>query len=388
VDLTRVFNFLPVPTTILFGVGARFKTVEKLKEFGAKRVLIITDKGVRDAGLMVDLEKNLQGSALKTLVYDKVIPNSSFSIVDEAVALMKDFKAEAVVGVGGGSTLDTAKGVALMGGNPGKFRDYEGMHKIKNPGRPMIALPTTAGTGSEVTIFSVITDESKDVKTYVGSSYLCPNAAICDPALTLSLPPQLTATTGMDALAHALESFTNLNTQPISDSLTLRAIELIGKWLRPAVANGENLEARYWMLLGSLLAALGFSSTRLGLSHAFAMPLGSKPCNLAHGVANAIMLPVVMEFNVMGNVPKFIQVARVMGERVDDLSPMDAAYLAVEAVKSLCRDIGVPRGLKEVGVKEEWFRPVCEEAMKSANTLVNPRKATLEDMMNLCRSAF
>jgi alcohol dehydrogenase len=192
----------------------------------------------------------------------------------------------------------------------------------------------------------------------------------------------------MDALAHAIESFTNLNNQPISDSLTLSATELIGEWLRPAVAQGDHLEARYGMLMGSLLAALGFSSTRLGLSHALAMPLGSAPCHLAHGVANAIVLPLVMEFNVMGNIPKFIRVAKAMGERVDDLAPLDAAYRSAEAVKRLCHDIGIPSGLKEVGVKEEWLRPVCEEALKSANVLVNPRKPTLEDMIDLCQKAF
>jgi alcohol dehydrogenase len=192
----------------------------------------------------------------------------------------------------------------------------------------------------------------------------------------------------MDALAHALESFTNLNTQPISDCLTLKAIELIGEWLRPAVAKGDNLEARYYMLLGSLLAALGFSSTRLGLAHAFAMPLGSAPCNLAHGVANAIMLPAVMEFNIMGNIPKFVQVAEAMGECVDGLSAIDAAYQAVEAVRRLSEDIGIPKSLKEVGIKEEWFEGIAEESMKSGNIAVNPRKPVVEDMIEICRRAF
>ncbi|HEX9920450.1 MAG TPA: iron-containing alcohol dehydrogenase [Candidatus Methylomirabilis sp.] len=387
-DMTKIFTFLPVPTTIHFGIGSRFKTAEKVKEFGAKRVLIITDPGVVGAGLMVDVEKSLKGAGIEAVTYDKIVPNSGLSLVNEAVKLMKESKAKVVVGVGGGSSLDTAKAVAVMAGNPGEFGDYEGMHKIKNPGLPVIALPTTSGTGSEVTIFSVITDDKKHLKTVAGSSYLCPKVAICDPELTLSVPPAVTASTGMDALAHALESFTNLNTQPISDCLTSKAIELIGEWLRPAVAKGDNLEARYYMLLGSLLAALGFSSTRLGLAHAFAMPLGSAPCNLAHGVANAIMLPAVMEFNLMGNIPKFVQVAKAMGECVDGLSAIDAAYQAVEAVRRLSEDIGIPKSLKEVGIKEEWFEGIAEESMKSGNIAVNPRKPVVEDMIEICRRAF
>jgi alcohol dehydrogenase len=387
-DMTKIFTFLPVPTTIHFGIKSRFLVAEKAKELGAKRTLIVTDQGVVGAGLLSDVEKCLREAGMEVAVYDRVIPNSSLSIVREGVKLMKDSRAEVVVGVGGGSSLDTAKAVAVMAGNPGDFADYIGMHKFKNPGLPVIALPTTAGTGSEVTIFSVITDDQKQEKTVAGSPHLCPRVALCDPELTLSLPPAVTASTGMDALAHALESFTNQNTQPISDALTLKAIELIGEWLRPAVAKGDNLEARYWMLLGSLMAALGFSSTRLGLAHAFAMPLGSAPCNLAHGVANAVMLPSVMEYNLMANIPKFVQVAKAMGECVEGLSALDAAYQAVEAVKKLSQDIGIPQSLKDLGIKEEWIRSISEEAMKSGNIAVNPRKPTLDDMIEICRKAF
>ena len=387
-DITKIFTFLPVPTTIHFGIGARFKTAEKVKEFGASRVLIVTDQGVVGAGLLADLEKNLKDAAIGSTIYDKVVPNSGLSLVNEAVKLMKDSKAEVVLGVGGGSSLDTAKAAAVMAGNPGDYADYIGMHKFKNPGLPVIALPTTSGTGSEVTIFSVITDDKKHEKTVAGSSYLCPKVAICDPELTLSVPPAITASTGMDALTHALESFTNLNTQSISDALTLKAIELIGEWLRPAVAKGDNLEARYWMLLGSLLAAMGFSSTRLGLAHAFSIPLGSAPCNVAHGIANAVMLPAVMEYNLMGNIPKFIQVAKAFGECVEGLPPMDAAYRAVKAVKKLSQDVGIPKSLKELGIKEEWIRGISEESMKSGNIAVNPRKPVLEDMIEICRMAY
>ncbi|MDH7500998.1 MAG: iron-containing alcohol dehydrogenase, partial [candidate division NC10 bacterium] len=169
-DMTKTFTFLPVPTTIHFGIKSRFMTAEKVKEFGAKRVLIITDQGVVGAGLLVDVEKSLKDAGMEVAIYDGVVPNSSLSIVREAVKLMKDHKAEVVVGVGGGSSLDTAKAVAVMAGNPGEFGDYEGMHKIKNPGLPVIALPTTSGTGSEVTIFSVITDDKRHLKTVAGSS--------------------------------------------------------------------------------------------------------------------------------------------------------------------------------------------------------------------------
>jgi alcohol dehydrogenase len=252
----------------------------------------------------------------------------------------------------------------------------------------MVAIPTTAGTGSEVTLWSVFTDETRAMKVAIGGVMIYPSLALCDPELTLSLPPSLTAATGMDALAHAIECFTNNACQLISGSLALKAVELIGANLRSAVENGRNIEARYAMMLASTMAGMAMNPTRLGLAHALAMPLGSWDLRVPHGAVLAVTLPPVMEFNYVADPERFADVARALGAEIQGLPALEAARRSVEAVRELSRDIGIPKGLSEFGVREEHVERVVEEAMRSGNVPVNPRRASAGDLTRILRQAL
>lgn len=248
----------------------------------------------------------------------------------------------------------------------------------------MIAVPTTAGTGSEVTIWSVLSDKQSKTKLSVGSPYNCPELAVCDPELTLTLPPHITAATGMDALTHALESYVNKNTQPISEALSLQAMKMIARSLRQAVAQGDNLNARHDMLLASLIAAMAFNSTRLGLAHALALPLGAH-FKIPHGLVNAMLLPEVMQYNLIGNTAKFAEIAGIFGEVTEGLSVRQAAERSVVAIRQLKEDVGITQTLTDFGVREEHLELVAKEAMESGNVPVNPRIAGPEDLKQICR---
>ena len=388
VSISQNFNFFPVPTDIHFGCGMVRSLPERLGALGARRAMLITDPGVRAAGVLDQVTRVLQEAAVDFAVCDKVKPDSGSALIDETVAEAKAAGADSIVGIGGGSSLDTAKAVAALATNAGSALEYVGLHKIRNRPLPMIAIPTTAGTGSEVTLWSVFTDETRAVKAAIGSILIYPAVALCDPDLTLGLPPNVTAAPGMDALAHAIECYTNNNCQPISGALALRAMELIGRYLRSAVLNGGNRQARYGMMLASTMAGIAMNPTRLGLAHALAMPLGSWDLRVPHGVVLAITLPNVMEFNYRAEPDRFVDVARALGEAVDGLPRRAAAARAVSAVRELAADIGIPKGLGEFGVSAKHVRPVVDEAMKSGNVPVNPRHTCAEDLARILEQSL
>jgi len=388
VSISQNFNFFPVPTDIHFGCGMVRSLPERLGALGARRAMLITDPGVRAAGVLDQVTRVLQEAAVDFAVCDKVKPDSGSALIDETVAEAKAAGADSIVGNGGGSSLDTAKAVAALATNAGSALEYVGLHKIRNRPLPMIAIPTTAGTGSEVTLWSVFTDETRAVKAAIGSILIYPAVALCDPDLTLGLPPNVTAATGMDALAHAIECYTNNNCQPISGALALRAMELIGRYLRSAVLNGGNRQARYGMMLASTMAGIAMNPTRLGLAHALAMPLGSWDLRVPHGVVLAITLPNVMEFNYRAEPDRFVDVARALGEAVDGLPRRAAAARSVSAVRELAADIGIPKGLGEFGVCAKHVRPVVDEAMKSGNVPVNPRRTCAEDLARILEQSL
>ena len=361
---------------------------ERLKSAGAAKALVVTDPGVRAAGILDRVTRVLEEAACKFTVWDCVKPDSGSTLIDETVAELQRNACDAVVGVGGGSSLDTAKAVAALATNPGPALAYVGLHKVRNRPLPMIAIPTTAGTGSEVTLWSVFTDDTRAVKVAIGGTLLFPAVALCDPELTLDLPPMLTAATGMDALAHAIECYTNNACQPISGALALQAIELIGRHLRSAALNGRNLQSRYGMMLAATMAGIAMNSTRLGLAHALAMPLGSWDLRVPHGVVLAVTLPAVMEFNHLAEPGRFADVARALGEDVSRLSHLEAAGRAVTAVRDLARDIGIPSGLSGFGFNEEHIASVVDEAMQSGNVPVNPRRACAEDLTRILRQVM
>lgn len=387
-DGERTFNFFPVPTDIHFGFGVRHTLPERVKSLGADHTFLITDPGIRAAGVLDEIEGILKSAGIGVTICDRVKADSSSSLIDSTVKELKSAGATVVIGIGGGSSLDTAKAVAVLATNAGSCLDYVGLHKVRTRALPMIAIPTTSGTGSEVTLWSVFTDERCAAKVAIGGMLVYPAVALCDPELTLKLPPQITSWTGMDALAHAIECYTNNACQPISAALALRAVELIGQHLRSAVLNGRDRSARYGMMLASTMAGIAMNPTRLGLAHALAMPLGSWDLCVPHGAALAVTLPVVMKFNYPAAPDRFVDVARALGEPVAQLSRLDAARRAVDAVRSLAEDIGIPSSLSSFGLREKHVRPVVDEAMKSGNVPVNPRLARAEDLENILREVL
>jgi alcohol dehydrogenase class IV len=374
-----------VPTAIEFGRGYVNKLNEHVSKLGGTKVLIVGDPGVLHAGIVQRLEAPLVDAGIPFTIFTEVGMEATIESVDKGTAFAKESGCDLVVGVGGGSALDTAKAIGLMIKNPGNIRDYIGIDLVPGPGAPVIAIPTTAGTGSEMTRFSVLSDKTAQAKLSVGSMYNCPALALCDPELTITLPPHLTASTGMDALTHALESYVNKATQPISEALSIQAMTLIAKSLRLAVVQGENIDARHDMLLASTIAAMAFNTTRLGLAHALAMPLGAY-FKIPHGVVNAILLPEVMKFNIIGNPDKFAEIARIFGENTDLLTVREAAEQSVSAIRQLNKDIGITQTLSDYGVTEEHLDLIVDEAILSGNVPVNPVKTTKEDLKNICRA--
>jgi len=386
IDHNQSFAFPAIGTEVLFGFGVLKQLPEKVAELGSSRVLIVTDKGVHASGIVDQIVDILKQAWIPAVVFDEVPQDSGSKTVECAVDVLRAETCDLVVGVGGGSSVDAAKAVAFGATNPPPITQYAGLNKLRHRGLPVIAIPTTAGTGSEVSYWAVMTDDDTQVKIGIGGALVFPRVALVDPALTLSLPPFLTATTGMDALTHAIESYTNLSYQPISAALTYRAIELIGEFLVRAVQNGADREARYGMLLGSLLAGMGMNPTRLGIVHALAMPLGSWQLKIAHGTGNAVLLPHVMAFNQIGSPTLYADVARALG--VGDADPRTASQIAIARVRAINAEIGIPAGLGALGLTEALIPQVCAEAIKSGNIAVNPRPCTQADLEAICRAAL
>jgi alcohol dehydrogenase class IV len=364
---------------ILFGVGSVEKIGTEAQLLKAKKVLIITDPGVIQAGLLEGVEKSLQSVNLPFVIFDGVEPDPRIEVVEKSVKKAKKEGIDLIIGFGGGSSLDIAKVTSIMITNTGKIDSFFGVDLVPNPGVPVILIPTTAGTGSEVTPIAILSDTKEKLKKGIVSPTLFPEVAILDPKLTIGLPPSVTAFTGMDALTHAIE---------LSDLLAFRAMELLSKNLRMAYANGENLAARSCVLEGSLLAGIAFANAGVGAVHAFAYPLGGE-FHLAHGLTNTLMLPYVMRYNILGCPSKFAQMAKAFGERVEGISELVGAEIAVRFIERLSDDIRVPRRLRDVGIPEDAIPRLAEAAMKVTRLLANnPRKVTLEDAVAIYKSAY
>jgi alcohol dehydrogenase class IV len=387
VDTEQVFNFLPIPTDVHFGFGSIRSLPERVRDLGTHAILVVTDPGVRAVGILDRVTTELAHAGRPLVVYDKVTADSGSALIAEGVAQLQEHGADLVVGVGGGSALDTAKAIAALATNPGSPLDYVGLHKLKLRPLPTIAIPTTAGTGSEVSLWSVFTDDSRQLKVAIGGIFVYPTVAVCDPDLTLDLPSRLTAATGLDALAHAIECYTNTACQPISAALAIEAIRLIGAHLRCAASFGDRA-SRYAMMLASTMAGMAMNPTRLGLAHALAMPLGSWDLKIPHGIAIAVTLPKVMAFNCCGAPDRFVAVARALGEPLDGCSVQEGAARAAQSVQRLADDVGIPRTLSEFGLREHHVTRVVDEAMKSGNVVVNPRRTTSEQLAAILRATL
>ncbi|TCP25622.1 alcohol dehydrogenase [Scopulibacillus darangshiensis] len=373
---------------LLFGVGAISHVPEIINREGFKKVMIICDEGIEKAQILEKVLEKIRKSNAQITVFSNVEANPTTDTVKTGMHLLKKFRPDLLIGLGGGSPIDVAKALGILATNGGRITDYEGIDRFSNQPLPLLAIPTTAGTGSEVTIFTVVTDPIKEYKLTVGGSMLAPKWAVIAPALTITLPPKLTAATGLDALVHAIESYTSTMSYALTETLALDAIRTISSNLRQAVFNGENLSARRKMLYGSLVAGIAFNNTRLGNVHAMSHPLSAK-YHVPHGVANSVLLPHVMEFNLPAAPGKFLNIAKSIGEYIDPTQTLMAnAYKAIEAVKQLSRDIHIPKDFSEYQIRESDILPMAEDAMKSGNIAVNPRKTNIEDVVSLYKKTM
>ena len=373
---------------IVFGRGSFAALAEHLTELKILRPLIVLDRNLAETGFQEKVDGILAKTGVGYVIYDKTEPEPPLELADEGTKLALKKKCDGVIGIGGGSAMDLAKAIAVLTANKGKAEEYLGLNRVPGPGLPKIMVPTTAGTGSEVTFTAVFIRKKLKKKEGMNSPYLYPELALLDPELTLSLPPHPTAATGIDALCHAIESYTSVNASPMSEMMSIEAIRLISDNLRTAVHDGTNIEAREAMLLGSLYAGLGLANAGVTAVHSLSYPLGGK-YGVSHGLANTIMLPRVMAFNLPGALEKFVDIAEVMGEIVDELPLREAAYLAVEAVESLIEDCGIMTTLEELEIPETDFPELAKVAMTVARPLANnPCKMTLDEMVELYQEAY
>ncbi|HEY0782423.1 MAG TPA: iron-containing alcohol dehydrogenase [Thermoanaerobaculia bacterium] len=378
--MTSRVDVFRIPTRILLGRGVALTVAEPLRQVGATRVLLVTDKGVLGAGLVAPIENALRDAKIPFEVYDEVVPDPGVGEVQRCYERAKAAGADAFVAVGGGSSIDTAKMAATLLTNGGTVLDYIGIDKVPKPAAPVVAIPTTAGTGAEITINSVIADPDQHKKLVIISPNATALFALEDPEMTTGLPAFLTAITGMDTLVHAIESFTSKNAYRMTEVLALEAIRDAAWALPRAVKDGTDLDAREAMLRAVVTASLAFSNTRLGNVHAMALPLGGW-CHVAHGTAVAALLPHVMDFNRSAAPDRYATVGETMGAKKD-------ARAAVDHVFSLNESIGIPAHLRAVGMEEGLIPNMAKDAMLSGNILVNPRTTTQPDIEALYKAAL
>jgi len=361
---------------------------DEVSALKAKRVLIVTDKGLIAAGLIEQVTDILQKAGIQQAVFDGVEADPRYEIVTDCVKAVHGEEADLVIGIGGGSPIDIAKVAAVMATNQGPITEYFGIDLVPQAGLPTIIIPTTAGTGSEVTPIAILSDHTEKLKKGIVSAHLFPNVALLDPVLTLGLPSQMTAATGMDALIHAMEAFTSKNAYWMTDMMAREAIRLIMANIRTAFANGSDLDARTHMLEGSLLAGMAFANAGVTAVHAFAYPIGAE-FHIPHGVANSIMLVPVMEFNMLGNLKKFSELAELLGENTAGKNQREMALAAVESIRTLTRDLQLPGKLSQFGVKDSDISMLAEGVLKVTRLLANnPRTITTEDAERIYRNVL
>ena len=379
-----------VPSTIHVGVGCYERVAAEATRVGGGAVLVITDANVRATPLAGKVIEQLTSAGLLRGVFSDIPGEPTTTEVQKGVAALKGAKANTIVAIGGGSVIDTGKSVAVMATNDGSIVDYKGANKIRKPKLPLIVVNTTAGTGSEVTRFAIITDPATNVKLLIADAHLIPEVAIDDPLLTLTCPPPVTASTGVDALTHAIESYISVRATVLSDVLALSAIRKVGQSLRAAFRNGEDLGARTLMHVASLEAGMSFSNASVALVHGMARPIGAY-FHKAHGISNAVLLPHVMEWSLPGAPGRFADIARALGADATGLSEAQAAERAVTEVRSLCRDLNIP-GLTGLGIDADKLMALAptmaQDALDSGSPGNNPRIPTTAEIVELYRRAL
>jgi alcohol dehydrogenase len=379
---------LQMPNRVIFGINTITQIGSEVKKLGLKKGVIITDAGIRSAGLVDKVKQPLEKESISVEIYDKVEPEPSIFSVERTLTFVKEKKPDFLIGLGGGSAMDTAKAVSVLVNNPGDPEDYYagGKKEFERPGIPCIAVPTTSGTGAEVTWDAVVIARD-GMKAFFEHQYIRPNLAIVDPVMSSTMPPRLTASTGIDALSHAVESSLTRLTNPITQALALRSISLISNNLRTAVYHGSDMEARYNMSLATLTEALSETNAGDVEAHAIGHLIGSL-YKIPHGTACGIALPYVMEYNIVVSVDRLKLIAEAMGEKVNNLSKKEAAYKAVYAVKELISDVGLPTSMKEVGIDKRDIPKLAEQLLTIPTIKVffdyfTVRTTTKEDAIKL-----
>lgn len=389
---------------IIFGPGAVTQLGQVAERQRMARVLVVTDQTLVKAGLVDQVRKPLAEAGVTLEVFDGGEPEPSLRVADVCIAAASKFKPDGLVALGGGSNMDLAKTAAVSLTHGGSPRDYLGEDRVPAPVITLVCVPTTAGTGSEVSGSCVLTDEANHLKVAIASNYLRPRVAVVDPRLTLSCPRKVTADSGIDALTHAIEAYTAVDNadfplppgektiyqgrHPLGDCLAEKAITLVGANLVRAVNEPQNLATREAMSLGAMLAGLAFSNVGVALVHALEYPVGGAT-HCSHGAGNGLLLPYVMRFNLPARVPHFARIARMLGEDTTGLSEQAAAERAIAAVEKLNRAIGIPAKLREFGAREDQLAGFAEKALGIKRILrVNPRTVTLDDLMGILKAAF
>jgi alcohol dehydrogenase class IV len=377
-----------LPGKVRFGVGALDTIGDEANKLAAKHALIVTDPGVYKAGLADSVKERLSKAKLSVDVFPEAEPEPTFPRLNAAAEQFGKESYDLLLGVGGGSSMDTAKGLSILLAHGGKGQDYGGVDKVPGPGIPIFTLPTTAGTGSEVTNIAIFDDTEKGRKLGIVSPYLLARLALVDPTLTYGCPPKVTAASGIDALIHAIECYTGTKANTFSDALALEAMRLIAGNLRTAVKNGSDKEARNRMSEGALMAGIAFGNSGVAAVHALAYPLGSR-FHVPHGVANGVLLPYVTECNLSANLPRYAIVAQMLGVKTQGLSLQKAAEKGLEAIKALAADIGIPLHLRDLGVPREALEEMAVATMEVTRLLANnPKKLTLDDVRHIWQNAW
>ncbi|HNN33865.1 MAG TPA: L-threonine dehydrogenase [Ottowia sp.] len=376
-----------IPPVNLMGAGSLDDAVQAIRSYGFKKALVVTDAPLVGLGVARKICDLLAAQGVRSVVFDGVQPNPTTQNVTDGLRLLQDNACDFVISLGGGSPHDCAKGIALVAANGGSIQDYEGLDQSAKPQLPLVAINTTAGTASEMTRFCIITDESRHVKMAIVDKHTTPILSVNDPELMLLKPAGLTAATGMDALTHAVEAYVSTIATPVTDACALKAVELISQWLRTAVADGQNIEAREQMAYAQFLAGMAFNNASLGYVHAMAHQLGGF-YDLPHGVCNAVLLPHVQAYNKQVAAKRLGDIARAMGENVDGLDDDAAAERCLAAICKLSADIGIPSGLAQLGVQTKDFPTLTANALKDACGATNPVQASPEDITAIFAAAM
>jgi alcohol dehydrogenase len=383
----RVFSFF-CPTKIHSGINAHAKIEDVIKSWRSDRLFILIDSALINSEIYWNIKGILEKNGITFDIFSDIEPDPSANTVTEALEVCKASNATSLMAIGGGSTIDVAKAIGILATNGGRIYDYEGIEKFSTPPLPLIAIPTTAGTGSEVSGSCVITDTEKNLKMSIRHAALNPaEVAILDPIALKSLPAAVAAHSGMDAFVHAFESYLSLNASPMTDALNLYAIELISQNIRQFVANRENLDAGLNMLYGSCLAGITFGQTGVGNVHCMARFVGAF-FHVSHGLSNAICLPHAAEFNLCASPKKYARVALAMGENLTGLTKMEAARKGLLSITMLCRDLEIPTNLREVGVSEDALTEMAKLCVEANYNRWNPRHTTYDNFLSLFRKAY